>query len=432
MAQVLSFIKAHIRSAFLANSAWIVSEQIFRMALSLVVGVLAARYLGPSNHGLITYGATYVAAFTPIATLSMEYVVIKDIVEKPDQAGEILGSGILMRLIAGLLSFLCIIGIVAVIKSADRTYMMIAALNAITLIVGSFTLVDTWLQAQLKSKYATVIKSIGYIIMSGYKIYLLATGKGVIWFSFAASLDAIVIAILYGYFLIVKSNIRLRIDRGTIRHLFKQSFPFILTGLMIVVYGQFDRLFLEYYHGSLALGLYGTASNLSYLWQFIPAAIITSARPIILSAKNTNDELYLKRMRQLYAFIWWLSVAVALFFTVFGDFIIRILYQDQYAGAGIVLKIFIWSQGFSLLAGARSIWFLAENKNKYLVPTQLLSAIFSLIVNYLLIPGFGAVGAAISMVLTQIFVAFISTMFVKQARQCVGLMLDGMLLRKIR
>lgn len=431
ISQTLSFIQLHIRSAFLSNSAWIVFEQIFRMALSLVVGVLTARYLGPSNTGLITYGATYVAAFTPVATLSMEYVIIKDIVEKPETSGELLGSGIFLRFIAGIICFFIITVIVSIIKSGDRTYVIIAALNAITLIVSSFTLVDAWLQAQLKSKYATIIKSIGYVLMSAYKVYLLETNKSVIWFAFAASLDAIVIALMYGYFLLVKSHVKIKIDLSVIKHLLQQSFPFILTGIMIVVYGQVDRLFLDYYHGSTALGLYGVASNLSYLWQFIPAAIITSARPVILNAKNIGQDIYLKRMRQLYAFIWWLSILVAILFTVFGDLIVKILYQDQYSGASSILKIFIWSQGFSLLAGARSIWFLAEDKNKYLVPTQLLSAIFSIIMNLLLIPRFGAVGAAISMVLTQAFVAFISTLLVRPARDCISIMIDGILLRKL-
>ncbi len=430
--QIRSFYTSHVKSAFVTNSSWIVVEQIYRMGLSLIVGVLTARYLGPSNLGLITYAATYVAAFMPLATLSMEYVVIKDLVDRPKQAGEILGSGIFMRIISGFISLVFIIAFVTILKPGDQTYIVVTALNSLSLIAGAFTLVDCWLQAQLRSKYATIIKSVGYTCMSLYKVYLLATHKSVLWFAFATSLDLIIIAGLYVYLLLVKNKLNLTINKSTMKHLIQQSYPFIITGLMIVVYGQLDRLFLEYYHGEKALGLYGVGSNLSYIWQFIPAAIITSARPLILAAKNNQNGNYMKRLKQLYAFIWWLSVAVAIFFSIFSDLVVSILYGSEYAGAAIVLKIISWSQGFSLLGGARSIWLLAENKNKYLVPSQIISAIFSVAVNLLLIPVYGAIGAAISMLLTQIFVALISTLFMKQTRESTWIILDAILLKGIR
>lgn len=430
--QLRSFYTSHVKSAFVTNSSWIVAEQIYRMGLSLIVGVLTARYLGPSNLGLITYAATYVAAFMPLATLSMEYVVIKDLVDKPKQAGEILGSGIFMRIISGSISLFFIIAIVAVLKPGDHTYIIVTALNSLSLIAGAFTLVDCWLQAQLRSKYATIIKSVGYTCMSLYKVYLLATHKSVLWFAFATSLDLIIIAGLYVYLLLVKNKLKLTINKRTMKHLLQQSYPFIITGLMIVVYGQLDRLFLDHYHGEKALGLYGVGSNLSYIWQFIPAAIITSARPLILAAKNNQNGNYMKRLKQLYAFIWWLSVAVAIFFSIFSDLVVKTLYGSEYAGAAVVLKIIAWSQGFSLLGGARSIWLLAENKNKYLVPSQIISAVFSVSVNLILIPVYGAVGAAISMLLTQMFVSLISTLFMKQTRESTRIILDAIFLRGVK
>lgn len=432
VSQISEFIKSHIRTAFIANSAWIVFEQIYKMSLNLVIGVLTARYLGPNNMGIITYAATYVNAFIPFATLSMEYVVIKDIVEKPKKSGEIIGSGIFLRIIASLISVIIILGIVSSMKFGDKTYIIVTLLTSLSLIAGSLTLVDSWLQAQLRSKYATIIKSISYTMMSAYRIYILATGKNVIWFAFSVSLDAIVTALFYGYFIVIKSNIKIKISKESMRHLLTQSVPFIFSSFMIVIYGQLDRIFLDYYHGEEALGLYGVGSNLSYLWQIVPVAIITSARPVIINAKNNSHELYLKRMRQLYAFIWWLSVIVALFFTIFGDFIVRILYEEEFSSAAIILKIVSWSQGFSLLGGARAIWLLAENKNKYYVVCQLCSAFFSVLMNILLIPHYGAVGAAISTVIIQAFVALFSTMIMKQTRESTSIMMSGIFLRNIR
>ena len=49
---------------FLNNTSWMLAQQIYSMILSLVVGSLSARYLGPSNYGLLSYGSSLISLFT--------------------------------------------------------------------------------------------------------------------------------------------------------------------------------------------------------------------------------------------------------------------------------------------------------------------------------------------------------------------------------
>lgn len=426
---IAQFVKKHIGGAFVTNSSWIVAEKIYQMALSLVISILTARYLGPSNMGIITYAATFVAAFMPVALLSLEYVAVKEIVKMPEKAGEVLGSGIVMRFVSGLLCFLLIVSIVSILKPNNKEYVIVAALNAISLLFYSFTLVESWLQSHLQSKYATIIKSIAYTIMSLYKVFLLVTNKSVIWFAFATSLDIIIIAMLYIYLYIFKQRLRMTITRTMMKGLLVQSYPFILSGLMVVAYGQLDRVILEQYHGANALGQYGIGASLCYMWQFIPAAIITSARPLILKAKENDSVNYIRRLKQLYSFLWWLSILVAILFTLFGDVIVNIMYGSEFAESATALKIITWSQGFSLMAGVRTIWLIAEDKNKYLIPCQGLSAVFSIILYLVLIPPYGIIGASISILVSQFFVAFISTAFFRKTRVSGKYMLDAIMMR---
>jgi len=426
---ITQFIKQHIGSAFVVNSGWIVAEKIYQMALSLVVSILTARYLGPDNLGIITYAATFVTAFMPIALLSLEYVAIKEIVQKPDKAGEVLGSGIVMRLFSGLLCFLLIVGIVAVLKPNNMEYVIVATLNAVSLLFYSFTLVESWLQAQLRSKYTTIIKSIAYTIMSLYKIFLLVTQKNVIWFAFATSLDIIIIALLFIYLYFGRQKLKMTISRTMMKRLLIQCYPFIISGLMVVAYGQLDRVFLEQYHGANALGQYGVGTTLCYMWQFIPAAVITSARPLILKAKERGSDNYLRRLKQLYSFIWWLSILVSIVFTVSGTWLVNIMYGSAFAESATALKIITWSQGFSLLAGVRTIWLIAEDKNKYLIPCQGISAVFAIILFLVLIPPYGILGGSLAILISQFFTAFLSTAIFKQTRMSGKYMLDAILMR---
>lgn len=422
-------IKRMVQSAFVKNSGWIMAEQVYRLVLSFFISVMTARFLGPANQGVVTYAAAYVSAFHPIASLCLEHITIREMVSKPAQMGTILGTGVLMRLIASVFSMVTIIIIVSVLNHGEMLYIQVAFLTSLWLVFNAFTLADSWLQVQLRSKYTTIIKSIGYTCMSLYKVYLLATKKSVLWFAFSSSLDMLVIAGLYCWFYFISEKQMVSFSSACMKRLLKQSCPFIVANLVAVVYGQLDRVLVQQYHGDIALGVYGIGANLSYLWQFVPAAVLTSARPLILREKENNQQQYLKRLKQLYGFIWWLSILAGVGFTLFGDWIVLLLYKQAYQESAAVLKTVIWSQGFSLLAGVRTVWLLAENKNKYLIHCQTLSAFFSVGVNYLLIPRYGIIGAAFATLINQFFVAMLSTLPFKPVRESTKLMLDGILMK---
>lgn len=84
----------------LLNSIWIMGERIFNMLISLIVSMLTARYLGPSNYGLLNYTASFVVFMTSVATLGMDGVIIKKIISHPDKEGSYLGSCIFYRMIS--------------------------------------------------------------------------------------------------------------------------------------------------------------------------------------------------------------------------------------------------------------------------------------------------------------------------------------------
>lgn len=79
------------------NAGWIIGGKIANKLLAFVVGIFAARYLGPSNYGLINYAAAYAAFFASLCTLGINSVIVKNFVDHPDQQGETIGTTLLLR-----------------------------------------------------------------------------------------------------------------------------------------------------------------------------------------------------------------------------------------------------------------------------------------------------------------------------------------------
>ena len=162
-----------LRQPNFKNSLWIIGEQIIQMVISLVVSILSARYLGPTNFGALNYTASIVTLFSSIATLGMESVVIKRIIEKPDCEGKYLGGCIGLRTISSILSTVTIGIIVCILNPNDDLKIAMALLQSLQLVFRSVHILDSWFQRHLKSKYVSIGKMIAGLLTASYKIFLL-------------------------------------------------------------------------------------------------------------------------------------------------------------------------------------------------------------------------------------------------------------------
>ena len=70
-------IKEIFNNKIINNMSWMIGGKVAQMIINLFVGLLTARFLGPSNYGLINYGLAYTAFFSSFCTLGINSVIIK-------------------------------------------------------------------------------------------------------------------------------------------------------------------------------------------------------------------------------------------------------------------------------------------------------------------------------------------------------------------
>jgi len=427
---LLKIIKRFLKSKEANNASWIIGEQIFQMLIQLIIGILSARYLGPSNYGLINYTASYVNFVVPIVSLGMDGVIIKKMIEAPKDEGSFLGGCIFYRVLSAVICGISIILIVWGLNPEDKLILAIISVQSVQLLFRAIHILDSWFQRHLKSKYVSLAKMIACILVACYQSYLLITNKPVIWFAMSNSLTAFIVAIV----LIVSYK---KTSRQKIVFNFKygyrtltESYHFIISGIMVSIYGQIDRIMLGEMISSEAVGLYAVSAALCTMWLFVPNAVINSFRPSILELKSSgNEKQYLKKLKQLYASIFYLCVFVSIVIFILGGPIIRMLYGLEFVGATASLKLLIWSECFSMLGMARGIWVLAEQKNKYVKYYLGMGAVINIILNFILIPYFDIEGAAFATLITQMFTCIIAPVCFKSTRIHTVILLQAISLK---
>lgn len=417
---------------FVSNTMWDIGGKVFQMGLTLVVGMLTARYLGPSNYGVIGETASYVSFFLVFCQLGFTSTAVKEIMDNEDRQGEILGTTIFFRVVTSILSTIAITCLMYVLKDGDRTIVWVAFLQSLSLIFQSFDMIHYWYQSRLETQVSVKIQSLAYLIMAVYKIAILALGKSVEWFAFSTALEAAVVAVflivVYGH----GEGQKLTVSVSAGKEILKRSYNFILSGLMATIYSEMDKIMLGEMLSETAVGYYTAATKISSMWSFILTAMINSSRPLIIESKYKSEELYVKQNKRLYAAVIWIGIAAGLGITVLGKWIILIMYGTEYLPSVSSLQISAWYTMFAMLGSARGIWIVCEEKAKYVKYYLGVGAILNVILNYLLIPLYGPGGAAAATLITQIFTAVLAPALFKETRVYTRYVMEAFFLRGIR
>ena len=389
------------------------------MLTNLLVSLLMARYLGPSNYGLINYAASWTAMFTSLCTLGINSILVNELLTQETQEGEILGSAIGMRLVSSFLSAITIISLVKVMNPDDSNTIFVVAIYSISLVFQAFDTINYWYQAHMRSRESAVVAMIGYTAVTVYKIFLLVTQKSVFWFAASHAVEFGVVAVLlvFSYFRHADHKQPLRFSLKTGKALLNRSYHFILSGMMVAIYGQMDKIMLKSMLGDEAVGYYSAAVTVCSVWPFVLAAIIDAAKPLILTEFSHNYAKFEKYLTYLYGAIIYVSLAAGLTITVFSSPIIRILYGEAYMNARSALCIVSWYTAFSYLGVARSTWLVPHKKIKYEKYIAASGAVANLVMNALFIPLWGVDGAAAATLLTQIFTNFLVGFFFREIRR---------------
>lgn len=412
----MSKIKKLLQSRIVKNAGWLVCGRIINILLSFFIGLLTARYLGPSNYGLINYATAYCTFFTSLCTLGINSVIVKNFIDHPEEEGETIGTTLLLRLGSSILSVCSIVGIVYLADGNEPLTLAVVALYCVGLIFNIFDTFNYWFQSKLLSKYYAIATLIAYLLTSLYRILLLVSGKSVQWFAVANSVDYCIIAVLLWIFYKRNGGSKLHFSWRKAKELLSVSCSYILSGLMVAIYGATDKIMLKQMLDESSVGYYALALSVSTMWTFLLSAIIDSMKPSIMQYHNEDKVRYERENRRLYAIVFYLSMIASMCIVIIAPLFIRIVYGEAYLPVVKPLRIVVWYVAFSYLGVARDIWVVCEKKQKCLKYLYLGSACLNVVLNSMLIPVLGVNGAAIASLVTQISTIFVFPLLIKDMR----------------
>ncbi|MFZ5560844.1 MAG: flippase [Pseudomonadota bacterium] len=434
----LRFLPAALRSrvsgrpglhAILHNSGWLVLEKCVRLVLGLLVGAWMARYLGPIQYGELAYALVFIAFFQVVASLGLDGIVVRELALSQEKAGGILGTAFQLRLMTGIVCWAVAVAGMGLLNGWQHSSTWITALAGASLVFQATDTIDLWFQSQSQSRRTVIAKLGAYIISNGIKIILIKAEAPLLAFAFVIALDIVLAAggliIAYKYFPCDGPWHRVS---ALGQKLLKESWPFIVSGLSIMVYMRIDQIMIRELLGQRELGIYAAVLPFASLWQFIPMTLSVSIAPFLIRKRQESETEYMRALAGIFRIFSALGWMVCLFILAMSSFIVDVLLGQEYREGSKILSIYVFTNLFIGLGVAQGLWLLNEGKSLISLFNALLGAIACLIGNFLLIPSLGLKGAAITAVLAQMVAAMLSNLILSPkmfALQVRGLILLG-------
>jgi PST family polysaccharide transporter len=409
------------------NAAWLMGDRVVRAGVGVLLVVWIARYLGAERFGIYNYVLAFVSIFSGVATLGLDAIAIRDLIDRPEQRGRILGTVFWLKLAGGVAAYVALVVAIAIV-SPDM--LGLAAVAGSALLFQSADVVECWFQSGNRMKYAVLARNAAFFVLAGVKVGLLLGGASVMVLLAAGvaevALAAAILLVMY------QRDARglggWRFDRTLVAQLLRDAAPMLVSALAILLYMRIDQVMIASLAGYREVGVFSAAVRLTEVWYFIPVALMAALFPLMVSARRDAGIDDRARTALLFGAMGWAGIVLAAATSLGSSWLVALFYGDAYAGAAPVLALQAWMAAFVFFGVARGRWLVANNRHRDGMFVDVAGVLINVGANLLLIPRYGAYGAAMASLITGFGANLLVGLFSDAIRTSLGMYVRGLLL----
>ncbi len=374
-----------------------------RFLSTAILYIILARALGVEEFGRFTFALTFTGIFLTFIDYGFNLLVVKEVSQNPEKKFDIINSIINAKIIITLFFTIILAVSLRLFNYPDETKTIIYILW-ISVIFYSFgyffnNVFRGLNNFQCETYPTIVLNAIQFILVTAFLLI------GFMTLSVAtAYLIGRVVYFIYSYWLIKaklgKLNYKFNYSRGLIN--IKVALPYGIHAILGALYFQIDTIFLSHFKGNTDVGFYQAGMRLVMASMIVYEVITSAFFPVIASTLKTDIETFKKNAFRLNRYMILIGAIIGMACFLYSDLIIQILYGKEYLPAGLVLKLLGIVIFLRFLGAGYAMFITVAEGQKYRAIGVSVSVGVSIIVNLILIPRYGAIGAAVASIITHI------------------------------
>ncbi len=390
---------------------------VVRIILVMLFELLCARYLGPEKYGTYTLLFTIIVIISTIPTLGLiqstrrfialyydhnEHRYVKGIVRLCNYWT--IFSGVLLTCIVYLL-------ITFIDTSAYSNEELIALLPLMLLIIPFYAhrrLAISVFSGFKNTVYKVILEDLAEPVIKILAISIVMMIGG--------SLTDLTYVTIIGYMLlgVISLTLVARSLKKVVQASVDISMPWkvfigfsgamVVTELVELILTWLDIIMLGMLSSDYQVGLFRAATQPAMLASVILTSFAFIYMPLATELYGRKEPVEWKNLNNLIS-LWSMTLAfpVSVVCIAYPDVIIGVLFGEQYADAEVTLRILALAYIFHSACGFTGLNLIIGDKSTTQMKGKLISLCIHVILNIILIPDYGAKGAAISVLLSLIF-----------------------------
>lgn len=355
-------------------------------------------WLSVSDFGIVDLITTYVALIMSVVTLCMTDAIFRF------PQGQIhkkqsfyFSSGIMLVILSLLLTGICcFLFLLSTDSSSWGVFGEYAGFIYILLILSFLQL---YVQQFSKSigKLSIYVKSgILLTLVTALFSFVLIPYYSINGYLFAQAIGLVLTLIYISFQIKVSRYISIQyVSWSTIRQMLEYSIPMIPNATLWWVLGASNRLFLEHYHGVDSVGIYAVSNRFPSMITMVFNAFFLSWQISVL--REFGKPEFVAFYNRIMRFYFIILVGLSIILSISSYWIVEILSDYKYIEAWQYIPFLGLASIFSALSSFVGTIFMATKTTRYFFVTSFWGSLLCLLLNFMLIPIWGLMGAAISL-----------------------------------
>lgn len=366
--------------------------------ISFVYFTIIARSIGVEGTGKYFFALSFTTVFVVFVDLGFTNVLVREAAKAKGRIQEFFSVILGTKLILGIVTYISAFVTIRLMGYPIETRYMVY-LSAVTMLFDSFHLTFYGvLRAIGELKYEAISITVSQFITLVLGSIFLYFDFPLIYLILAFTIPSALNVLYAGTVLRYKHDISLIpvYNRESFRHLAGITVPFALAAILARFYSYFDSILLSRLAGDAAVGWYSIPYKITYAFQFIPLALVAALYPRFSEYYEHKKEklafLYQEGIKYLLLFVCPIAVGIS----VLARDIVLQVYSADYLPSILPLQILMAGLVFSFVSFPVGAFLNACNRQKMQTGIVALVLAVNVVLNVMLIPVYGIVGAAIA------------------------------------
>ncbi len=419
------------QSPAIRNASWLLLERGLILGSGFLFTIVLTRYWTVAELGEYQYLLALVALLVPFSNLGLNSLVSRELVTRVEHTDVIMGTAIVMRLIGALIGALAfsLLSLWLVSPSLQPLFFVLLFAQ----LTHALGVIDYYFEAKVQSKVSAIIRTCVGLGFMSVKLGFVINGATL---STVLMLTILEWVVLGGMWLLVyqvyhRGLLNLSWCSNQARSYLSRCGWLILSSIAAIVYLKIDQVMLGMMHSREEVAFYSLASRLSEVWYLVPSILVASFYPALIKLKNSGEgDAYNTMLQRMCNYLCWGAIAIAVLISLIAPVLVPFLFGDAYLSVTAILQIHIWAGVFIFMRALFSKWLLIEDIPKYSLVTHGSGAIINLVLNAMLIPQYGAIGAAWATLVSYTFASYLG-LFIFSETRAMGFVMSRALVSPI-